>query len=111
MTLLHLRNITVSFGLPPVLNKINFSLDRRERVCLVGRNGAGKSTLMKLIAGEIKPDGGEIAIERGIKIAQLAQEVPKNINGKVLALLATELPNVEEWLIQQRASELLSRLA
>lgn len=95
MSLVHLRNITISFGLPPVLNQINFSLDRRERVCLVGRNGVGKSTLMKLIAGEIKPDDGEIAIERGIKIAQLVQEVPQNISGNVSSLLAAELLDVE----------------
>jgi ABC transport system ATP-binding/permease protein len=111
VSLVNLRNITVSFGLPAVLNKINFSLDRRERVCLVGRNGVGKSTLMKLITGEIKPDDGEIALERGIKIAQLAQEVPQNINGNISALLAAELPEVEDWKTHQRVAELLSHLA
>ena len=110
MALIHLRNITISFGSAPVLNQVNFSLNRRERVCLVGRNGAGKSTLMKLIAGAIKPDGGEIALERGIKIAQLAQEVPQNISGKVFDLLAAELLNIADWEIRQRVAELLSRL-
>ncbi len=111
MSLVQLRNITISFGLPPLLNQVNLSLEKRERVCLVGRNGAGKSTLMKLIAGKIKADDGEIALERGIKIAQLEQEVPQNINGKVLALLAAELPNAEDWEVKQRTEELLSRLA
>lgn len=111
VALVHLQNITISFGLPPVLNQVNFSLNKRERVCLVGRNGAGKSTLMKLIAGEIKQDGGEIALERGIKIAQLVQEVPQNINGKISSILAAELPHAEDWEITQRITELLSRLA
>jgi len=110
VSLVTLHDVTVSFGLPPVLNQISFSLDRRERVCLVGRNGAGKSTLMKLIAGVIKPDGGEVAIERGIKIAQLAQEVPQNVSGRVSDLLAAELPNAEDWEVRQRVTELLSRL-
>jgi len=110
VALIHLRNITVSFGSAPVLNQVNLSLNRRERVCLVGRNGVGKSTLMKLIAGAIKPDGGEVALERGIKIAQLAQEVPQNISGKVFDLLAAELLNVADWEIRQRVVELLSRL-
>jgi ATP-binding cassette subfamily F protein uup len=110
VALIHLRNITISFGSAPVLNQVNFSLNRRERVCLLGRNGAGKSTLMKLIAGAIKPDGGEIALERGIKIAQLAQEVPQNISGKVFDLLAAELLNIADWEIRQRVAELLSRL-
>ena len=110
VSLIHLRNITISFGSAPVLNQVDFSLNRRERVCLVGRNGAGKSTLMKLIAGEIKPDGGEVALERGIKIAQLAQEVPQNISGKVFDLLAAELLSIADWEIRQRVAELLSRL-
>jgi len=110
VSLVALRNITVSFGLSPVLHQVDFSLNRRERVCLVGRNGAGKSTLMKLITGEIKPDDGEIALERGIKIAQLAQEVPQNISGKVFDLLAAELFGIEDWIINQRVVELLSRL-
>lgn len=111
MSLVHLRNISIRFGLAPVLNKINFSLERRERACLVGRNGEGKSTLMNLITGIIKPDSGEIAIERGIKIAALSQEVPQNINGKVLDLLTNELSSVEEWIVNQRVAEILSRLA
>lgn len=111
MSLVHLRKITISFGLPPILDHIDFSLDKRERVCLVGRNGAGKSTLMKLIAGEIMPDAGAIALERGVKIAQLGQEVPQNIRGTVLSLLTAELAQVADWEVRQRVSELLSRLA
>lgn len=110
MSLVALRNVTVRFGLAPVLSQANFSLDRRERVCLVGRNGAGKSTLLKLIAGEIKPDDGEVVLERGIKIAQLAQEVPQDINGKVFELLAAELPDIENWVVNQRITEILSKL-
>lgn len=110
MSLVHLQNITVSFGSPPILYKINFSLDKRERVCLVGRNGMGKSTLMKLLAGEIKADDGEIGVERGIKISQLAQEMPQNITGTISTLLAVELYHVEDWEIQQRIKELLSQL-
>jgi ABC transport system ATP-binding/permease protein len=111
VSLVTLRNITVRFGLSPVLDRVNFSLERRERVCLVGRNGAGKSTLMKLIAGAINPDDGEVELERGIKIAQLAQEVPQNISGKVFDLVAAELSHIEDWEIDQRITEILSRLA
>ncbi|WP_417499849.1 ATP-binding cassette domain-containing protein, partial [Methylophaga sp.] len=44
MALLSLKQITVSFGGPNLLNNVDFQLERGERVCLVGRNGAGKST-------------------------------------------------------------------
>ncbi|MFA6409453.1 MAG: ATP-binding cassette domain-containing protein [Gammaproteobacteria bacterium] len=110
MPLITLKNITVSFGHPPLLNQISFQIEARERVCLVGRNGSGKSTVMKLIKGEIKPDDGEIAYERGVSIAELTQEVPQNISGKVSAVVAKGLPNVESWKQKHLIEEVLSRL-
>ncbi len=65
MALITLRNIQLGFGGPALLEGLNLSIERGERVCLLGRNGAGKSTLMKLIAGELQPDEGEIAIQQG----------------------------------------------
>ena len=60
MALLSLLEISLSFGGPAILEKANLQIDPGERLCLVGRNGAGKSTLMRLIAGELEPDTGEI---------------------------------------------------
>lgn len=93
MALLSLKQITVSFGGPNLLNKVDFQLDRGERVCLVGRNGAGKSTLMKLIAGEIKEDSGEI-LGQDLKIARLEQEVPAGTHGTVFDVVAQGLGNI-----------------
>ena len=93
MALLSLKQITVSFGGPNLLNKVDFQLDRGERVCLVGRNGAGKSTLMKLIAGEIKEDGGEV-LGQGLNIARLEQEVPAGTEGNVFDVVAQGLGDI-----------------
>jgi ATP-binding cassette subfamily F protein uup len=93
VALLSLKQITVSFGGPNLLNKVDFQLDRGERVCLVGRNGAGKSTLMKLIAGEIKEDAGEI-LGQGIKIARLEQEVPDGTEGSIFDVVAKGLGDI-----------------
>ncbi len=93
MALLSLKQVTVSFGGPNLLNQVDFQLDRGERVCLVGRNGAGKSTLMKLIAGEIKEDGGEI-LGQGIKIARLEQEVPEGTEGSIFDVVAQGLGEI-----------------
>ncbi|MBU4209040.1 MAG: ATP-binding cassette domain-containing protein, partial [Proteobacteria bacterium] len=60
MSLISLQNITLSFGGPPILQQINLQIEPGERVCLIGRNGEGKSSLMKLIAGDLKPDSGNI---------------------------------------------------
>jgi ABC transport system ATP-binding/permease protein len=99
VALLSLKQITVSFGGPNLLDKVDFQLDRGERVCLVGRNGAGKSTLMKLIAGEIKEDGGEI-LGQSLKIARLEQEVPAGTEGTVFDVVAKGLGDIAPLLIE-----------
>ena len=79
MPLLRLSNLSIAFGTHNLLNKENFQLDMGERVGLLGRNGEGKSTLMKIIAGNILPDGGEIWREPELKLAWLEQapELPE----------------------------------
>ncbi len=76
MALIVLRSVCLSYGAAPLLDGVELSIERGERVCLVGRNGAGKSSLMKLIAGEQLPDSGEIVRQQGLRCARLAQEVP-----------------------------------
>lgn len=98
MALLSLKQLTVSFGGSNVLDKINFQLDRGERVCLVGRNGAGKSTLMKVIAGEINHDDGEV-IGHNLNIARLEQEVPDGTAGSVFDVVAQGLGDIAPLLI------------
>ena len=99
MALLSLKQIVVSFGGPNLLDKVDFQLDRGERVCLVGRNGAGKSTLMKLIAGDITADAGEI-IGKKLKIARLEQEVSGSTDGSVFDVVAQGLGEVAPLLIE-----------
>ncbi|MCC5812558.1 MAG: ATP-binding cassette domain-containing protein [Ectothiorhodospiraceae bacterium] len=89
--LLTARNISVSFGAEPVLDRTGFSIEPGERVCLLGRNGAGKSTLMKVIAGEIRPDEGELLLKPGARVARLPQELPRNYPGTVYDLVSDGL--------------------
>ena len=88
MPILTLRNATLSYGQPPLIDHINLAIDKGERLCLVGRNGAGKSTLFKLITGETKLDEGEIIRNQGLRIAQLEQEVPRDTQGSVFHVVA-----------------------
>ncbi len=73
MPLLRLSNISIAYGTHALLNKENFQLDMGERVGLLGRNGEGKSTLMKIIAGNVLPDGGEIWKQPELRLAWLEQ--------------------------------------
>lgn len=72
--MIQLRNITLDVGNTRIFTDINCVLQRGDRVGFIGRNGAGKSTLLKVIAGLIEPTSGQISIEKGAKIAYLAQE-------------------------------------
>jgi ABC transport system ATP-binding/permease protein len=58
--ILKLDDIFLSFGGAPLLNGAGFQLEPGERLCLVGRNGSGKSTLMKIAAGLVEPQSGEV---------------------------------------------------
>jgi ATP-binding cassette subfamily F protein uup len=92
--LLSLKNVSLNLGRTALLDKANLTLDAGERLCLMGRNGAGKSTLLKVIAGEVKVDGGEIQQEQGLKVTQLPQDVPKNLDGTVYDVVADGLGEV-----------------
>jgi ABC-type branched-subunit amino acid transport system ATPase component len=59
---LQMRGIVKHYGRSPVLRAVNFSAEMGEVHALVGENGAGKSTLMKILAGGLRCDGGEISI-------------------------------------------------
>ena len=88
MALVSLQGVNVSFGGPLLLNGVDLSIDRGERVCLVGRNGTGKSTIMRLITEEVRPDGGKIVFQQNVRIALLAQEVPQKLIGSVFDVVS-----------------------
>jgi ABC transport system ATP-binding/permease protein len=100
MALIELRKLDFSIGGPLLLDDVEFSLEPRERVCVVGRNGAGKSTLLKLLDGELKPDDGEVRVTPGVVIARLAQEVPQGTEGSVFDVVATALGDIGKLLAQ-----------
>jgi ATP-binding cassette subfamily F protein uup len=90
MSLINFQNVDFSVGGPRLLEQVNFSIEPNERVCIVGRNGAGKSTLLRLIAGEAKPDDGEVRTF-GSRIAGLSQEVPLALHGDVFDVVSMGL--------------------
>ena len=73
--MLNIQNLTYLQGGIPLLQNVNLQAYSDQRIGLVGKNGCGKSTLFRLIRGEIKPDGGEIAMQAGKTIAFVEQEI------------------------------------
>ncbi|MBT8129796.1 MAG: ATP-binding cassette domain-containing protein, partial [Gammaproteobacteria bacterium] len=98
MSIIRLRNISVSFGGPAILENISLSLDAGERVCLLGRNGMGKSTLMNVIAGDVVADSGEIERQQNLVTAKLDQQVEIDTGGTVFDTVAQGLGESAELL-------------
>ena len=88
---MQLQRVDFSIGGPLLLEHVDLTLEANERVCIVGRNGAGKSTLMRLLAGEIFPDDGEVRLQNGVVVARMAQEVPQDTSGTVFDVVAEGL--------------------
>lgn len=97
MALIHLKDIHLAFGVAPVLDGIDLSIDEGERVCLIGRNGEGKSTLFKLINGTLQPDSGEVIISGSARIAMLEQDVPET-EGRILDIVMGGSPRTAKLL-------------
>ncbi len=71
-----LKDVKLAFGGDAVLDGVSLSVEKGLRAALTGRNGEGKSTLMKVLAGRLEPDSGEIVRAPGLKIVYVSQEVP-----------------------------------
>jgi ATP-binding cassette subfamily F protein uup len=88
MPLLWLNDISLTFGAIPLLDRVGLQIEASERIGLLGRNGSGKSTLMKILAGEVMPDAGEIVRSGDVRVALLPQEVPDDLPGRVYDVVA-----------------------
>ncbi|MBO9469544.1 ATP-binding cassette domain-containing protein [Endozoicomonas sp. G2_2] len=107
--ILQLRNLRLAYGTHPLLDDAEISIDRGERVALVGRNGTGKSTLMRIVSREIEPDEVTREQKPDLRIARLEQEVPAGTSGAVFDVVAGGLGDVGAALA--RFHDLTARLS
>ncbi|ATH78458.1 ATP-binding cassette domain-containing protein [Vreelandella hamiltonii] len=98
MTLLRLEQLQLAYGTQVLLNRADLTVEKGERLALVGRNGTGKSTLLKLVAGDIQADDGTIWRAPGLKIGVLAQELPESSGMTIFDMVAQGLPEAGELL-------------
>ena len=77
MALVSIRDLSIGFRGPALLENVSCQIESNQRIGLLGRNGAGKTTLMRLIKGEEQPDAGSITVPTGTRIAFLSQDVPR----------------------------------
>jgi ABC transport system ATP-binding/permease protein len=116
MALLSLREVSLSFGGPRLLDRVDLQIERGERVCLTGRNGEGKSTLLRLIEGGLRPDEGTVIRQQGLRIARLPQDVPEGHGGSVADEVAAGLDDQDhdhdhaEGSTQHRVEAVVTRM-
>ncbi len=120
MALISLQEVSLGFGGPPLLEKVNLQIESGECVGLLGRNGVGKSTLLKLVNGDFLPDSGTIARQQDLRVAYLPQEVPQEATGSVADIVASGLESTpdaldeehdgNEWQRQLHVQQVFSRM-
>ena len=112
--LIRLIDLTIGFRDPPLLDEVNCQIETGQRIGLLGRNGAGKSTLMRLIAGELPPDHGQVWKGAGTAVAMLPQDVPRDLAGTIEQVvrqgLGTPQDEAAVWQGEQDLRRLLGQM-
>lgn len=73
--MISIQNLSVEFNSTALFSGVNFVINKRDKIALVGKNGAGKSTMLKIIAGLQEPTGGVVAAQKDITIGYLPQQM------------------------------------
>ncbi len=76
MKVINLKKVAYSYGERPVFTGVNLKCNENERLCILGENGTGKSTLLKIISGQLEPEGGMIEKNSHIRAVYVPQEFP-----------------------------------
>lgn len=73
--MISINNLSVEFSAKSLFDNINYVINPRDKIALVGKNGAGKSTMLKIIAGLQKPTSGTVAVPQGVTVGYLPQQM------------------------------------
>jgi ABC transport system ATP-binding/permease protein len=102
MLVTSLQNISVSYGVNAVLDRVNLSIRSGERCCITGYNGSGKSTLLKVLNGVVQPDDGNIWRQEKLKFSTLDQSLPVPADKTVYQAVAAGFSEIGNLLSQYR---------
>ncbi len=110
MALLSLKNVSLRFGGEPLLDDVELHIERGDRICLLGVNGSGKSSMLRVLAGETKPDSGQVIRASEVRISRLPQQVPSHLNGHTLDIVCPGHEDPDNARQALEARQILSRL-
>lgn len=115
MPLITLQDAELAYGLTPLLDRANLTVQANERIGLIGRNGTGKSSLLKILAGQLALDDGICARDEGVRVAMVEQESapPEAHTLRDSLALAARFEDLhderERWACEARLTEFLHR--
>lgn len=100
MPLLRLDNAFLHYGTLALLDGVSLTIQKGEKIGLLGRNGAGKTTLLRVLEGEVQPESGERWLRPGTRLAWLQQSLPAADGQTVYDIVAGGLAETGELLSQ-----------
>lgn len=115
MALLSVRQLSVGFRGPWLLDHVDCQIESGQRVGLLGRNGCGKTTFLRVLSGSVEPDSGDVDLTPGSKISLLPQEIPRRLTGSVFDVVkhgfSVSNPGTDAaWKDEHRVERILSQM-
>ena len=94
--MISVNNLSVEFSAQVLFDNINYVINSKDKIALVGKNGAGKSTMLKIIAGLQKPTSGNVVVPAGVTVGYLPQQMVLADNTTVLDEVRKVYAHLEE---------------
>jgi ABC transport system ATP-binding/permease protein len=115
MPLVSVKDLRIGYRGPPLLDGVSCQIEPGERIGLLGRNGSGKTTFMRILSGQVQPDGGQVTFAPGTKFSLLPQDVPQQMAGSVSEVVAAGMPQLFDdhetaWQAEQRVERVLAEM-
>ena len=107
--MISINNLSVEFSAKPLFDDINYVINDRDKIALVGKNGAGKSTMLKIIAGLQRPTSGSVAVPAGVTVGYLPQQMQVSDTLTVMQETRKAFAHIDE--MQARLDAMTAALA
>ena len=108
MSLVVLKEVSIGYRGPLLLDAVDCRIDAKQRIGLLGRNGAGKTTLMRLMVGDEAPDSGAVVVDAMTRVALLPQDVPDDVTGPITEIIGQGLDaeDTPAWQVDQQVAQI-----
>ncbi|MCM1477748.1 MAG: ABC-F family ATP-binding cassette domain-containing protein [Bacteroides sp.] len=104
-----IQNLKVEFSAKSLFDNINFVINPKDKIALVGKNGAGKSTMLKIIAGLQRPTSGSVAVPQDVTVGYLPQQMETSDTATVLEEVRKAFSHIDS--LRDRQKSLSAELA